>query len=133
MQAAAVRERRRLLELELPVSVEIGRLRMTLGQVLRLPRGAVLELGRPVDQPLELRVSGKLIGKGQAVRVGDRLGLRVTEILTPAQRVRTLGGSDGRAGGRNFRSGDGQGVEEGTTAPAEAAQAQGSAAAAAAG
>lgn len=70
-----------LRDVEVEVTLEIGRKRMKIGELLRLGTGQTLELDKPAGEPLEIVVNGRLIGRGEAVVLGDRYGLRITEIL----------------------------------------------------
>lgn len=70
-----------LRDVEVEVSLEIGRKRMKIGDLLRLGTGQTLELDKPAGEPLEIVVNGRLIGRGEAVVLGDRYGLRITEII----------------------------------------------------
>ncbi len=80
-----------ILKLRLPVIVRIGDRRMSLGEVMDLAPGAMLELPRPADEPLDLMVNNKLIGRGSAVKVGENFGLKVQMIGDAAERIRALG------------------------------------------
>lgn len=73
-----------LRDVEVEVSLEIGRKRMKIGDLLRLGAGQTLELEKGAGEPLEIVVNGRLIGRGEAVVVGDRYGLRITEIVARA-------------------------------------------------
>lgn len=64
------------------MTLEIGRKRMKIGDLLRLGTGQTLELDKAAGEPLEIVVNGRLIGRGEAVVLGDRYGLRITEIVT---------------------------------------------------
>ena len=72
---------RRIRDVEVELTLEIGRRRMTIGEVLRLGAGTTVELGKSVGEPLEVFVNGRLLGRGEAVVVGDRYGLRITELV----------------------------------------------------
>lgn len=72
-----------LHDVTLQVSVEFGRNDLSINDVLKLQRGSVIELTKDAKDPLEVRVNGNLVGKGEAVVVNDKYGLRVTEILNP--------------------------------------------------
>lgn len=71
-----------LRDVEVEVTLEIGRKRMKIGDLLRLGTGQTLELDKAAGEPLEIVVNGRLIGRGEAVVLGDRYGLRITEIVT---------------------------------------------------
>ncbi len=81
-----------ILRLRVPVIVEIGRRKMKLDDVLALGPGAIVELEKSADEPLDVLVHNKPIGRGNAVKVGENFGVRVTRIGTPLQRVEALGG-----------------------------------------
>jgi flagellar motor switch protein FliN/FliY len=82
----------RILEIPLEVSVELGRKRMRIGELLALSVGSVLELGTAAGAPLSIYANNTLIARGEAVVVGERYGIRVTDIVSPRERVRRLGG-----------------------------------------
>ncbi|HVH43283.1 MAG TPA: flagellar motor switch protein FliN [Labilithrix sp.] len=71
-----------LRDVEVEVTLEIGRKRMKIGDLLRLGTGQTLELDKAAGEPLEIVVNGRLIGRGEAVVLGDRYGLRITEIVS---------------------------------------------------
>lgn len=71
-----------LLDVPMKMSVELGRTRMAIHELLQLAPGAVVELDRLVGEPLDIKVNGKLVARGEAVVVNGRLGVRVTEILS---------------------------------------------------
>ena len=82
------------MDVPVEVTVEIGRRRMTIAEILRLGAGAVLELTKTADEPLDIYVNNKPIARGEAVVVGDHYGIRVTEVLTAEQvRDRARGGT----------------------------------------
>lgn len=84
-------EVKRLLRLRVPVIVELARCRMSLGSVRQLSLGRILEFSKPVNDLLEIRVNNRSIGEGEAVKVGENFGLRVTRIRTRSQRISALG------------------------------------------
>lgn len=84
-------EVRTILKLRVPVIVQIGSRQMPLEHVLSLGPGAILELGKPADEELELLVNNKRVGSGHAVKVGENFGIKIAELGTPAQRVAALG------------------------------------------
>lgn len=73
----------RVLDVKVEVSVELGRRRISIAEVLNLAPNAVLEFLKKADEPLDIRVNGRLVAKGEAVVLGDRYGVRVTEVVTP--------------------------------------------------
>lgn len=70
-----------LRDVEVEVTLEIGRRRMKIADVLKLGPGQALELEKQAGEPLEIYVNGKLLGRGEAVVLGDRYGIRITEIV----------------------------------------------------
>jgi flagellar motor switch protein FliN len=79
-----------LLDIAVEISVEIGRTRMKIGELLSLTRGSVVELNRLAGETADIYVNEKLVGKGEIVVANERLGIRVVEILTPKERVQKL-------------------------------------------
>lgn len=72
-----------LRDVEVELTLEIGRRRMKIADVIKLGPGQMVELDKQAGEPLELLVNGRLVGRGEAVVVGDRYGIRITEIMTP--------------------------------------------------
>ena len=81
-----------ILKLNVPVIVQIGQSRAPMDDVLALGPGAILELGKPADDALELLVNNKPIGTGTAVKVGENFGIRILTIGSPHERIAALGG-----------------------------------------
>ncbi|GAB4142695.1 MAG: hypothetical protein Fur0037_09990 [Planctomycetota bacterium] len=79
-----------LLDVDIPISVEVGRARMSLDEVLNLVPGSVLALDKKAEEPVDLRVNGKLVARGEVVLVDDAYGLRITQIVDAAGRLETL-------------------------------------------
>lgn len=80
-----------LLDVSVEISVEIGRTKMSIGELLALSKGSVVELNRLAGESVDVYVNEKLLGKGEIVVVNERLGVRVTEIVTPKEIVQKLG------------------------------------------
>lgn len=80
-----------LLDIPLEVSVELGRAKMLVGDLLQLGQGSVIELTKPAGDPLEIYVNQKLIARGEVVMVNDKFGIRMTDVISPAERARQLG------------------------------------------
>ncbi len=80
-----------LLDIPVEISVEIGRTRMPIGDLLSLTRGSIVELNRLAGESADIYVNEKLVGKGEIVVASERLGVRVLEIVTPKERVQKLG------------------------------------------
>mgnify|MGYP000857666616 CR=1 FL=1 len=80
-----------LLDISVEISVEIGRTKLTIGELLALSKGSIIELNRIAGESVDIYVNDKLLGKGEIVLVNERLGVRIMEILTPKERVQELG------------------------------------------
>ena len=74
-----------LKDVEVEITLEIGRKRMKIGEVLRLNAGQTIELNKAAGEPIDIYVNGQILGRGEAVVVGDRYGVRITELLSPEQ------------------------------------------------
>jgi flagellar motor switch protein FliN/FliY len=81
----------RILDLPLVIHVELGHRRMRVDDLLQIAVGSVLELDTAAGAPLGIYANQTLIAQGEAVVVGEHYGVRVTEILTPSERVKKLG------------------------------------------
>jgi len=79
-----------LMDVPMNVSVEIGRKKMTLKNILDLGSGAIVELDKMANEPVDIFVNGKLIAKGGVVVIDDNFGVRITDIITPEERVEYL-------------------------------------------
>jgi flagellar motor switch protein FliN len=88
---AASTDVRRILHLEVPVIVKLAERKLTLAEVMRLGAGAIIEFSKSSDEPLELLVNNKPIGLGEAVKVGENFGLKITQIGDVKQIIRSLG------------------------------------------
>jgi flagellar motor switch protein FliN/FliY len=81
----------KLLEnIEVQLTVEVGGTKISIRDLLKLNDGSVVELDRIAGEHLDILVNGTLLAKGEVVLVGERLGIRFTEIVSPEQRVRSL-------------------------------------------
>jgi flagellar motor switch protein FliN/FliY len=80
-----------ILDIPLDVTVELGRVRMLIKDVLELSAGSIIELDRAAGEPVDLLVNGRLVAKGEVVVIEDNFGIRITEITSPADRVAGLG------------------------------------------
>ena len=85
----------RILEIPLNIHVELGRKRMRIHELLAVDVGSVVELGTPAGTPLSIYANNVLVAQGEAVIVGERYGIRITDIVPASERVRRLGGKDG--------------------------------------
>ena len=84
-------ENLRVLEnVEVQMTVEVGNTEIKIRDLLRLNEGAVIELDRLAGDPLDILVNGTMIAKGEIVMVGERFGVRFTEIVDPEKRVESL-------------------------------------------
>jgi flagellar motor switch protein FliN/FliY len=86
----------RILDLPLVIHVELGHRRMRVSDLLQIAIGSVLELDTAAGAPLGIYANQTLIAQGEAVVVGEHYGVRVTEIITPSERVKKLGEHGGR-------------------------------------
>ena len=80
-----------LYDVPLQVSVEVGRSRILLRDLLRMGEGYVIELDKMAGEPLDLYVNSRLIAKGEAVMVGEKFGIRLTEVISTTDRIEKLG------------------------------------------
>lgn len=85
----------RVLDLPLEIHVELGRKRLRIAELLALGPGSVIELDVAAGAPLSILANQVLVAHGEAVVVGERYGVRVTEIVSPQERVRRLGSAGG--------------------------------------
>ncbi len=82
-----------ILDIPLEISVEIGRTKMLIKDLLKLNQGSIIELEKFAGEPVEIYVNGKLMAKGEVIVVNDKFGVRITEIVSARERVRRLGAS----------------------------------------
>jgi flagellar motor switch protein FliN len=81
----------RILRLQVPVIVRLAERKLSMAEVMRLGIGAIIEFSKSNDEPLELLVNNKQIGVGEAVKVGENFGLRITQVGDVRQVIRSLG------------------------------------------
>ncbi len=79
-----------IMDVEVPISVRFGRRQMTLDEILKLGHGACVELDRRIDEPVELIVNKRLLATGEVVVVDGKYAIRITEIVSPAERIQSL-------------------------------------------
>lgn len=79
-----------ILDIPLKVTVELGRTKMPVSELLNLTQGSVIELSKLAGEPMEVLVNDKLIARGEAVVVNEKFGVRLTDIISPAERVEQL-------------------------------------------
>ena len=79
-----------ILDIPLTVAVELGRSKMLINDLLQLGQGSVIELTKLVGEPLEVFVNQKLVARGEVVVVNEKFGVRLTDIVSPMERVQSL-------------------------------------------
>ncbi|MEJ1297567.1 MAG: flagellar motor switch protein FliN [Candidatus Sedimenticola sp. (ex Thyasira tokunagai)] len=79
-----------ILDVPVTISMEIGRTSINIRNLLQLTQGSVLELDRLAGEPMDVRVNGTLIAQGEVVVVNEKFGIRLTDIISPADRVKRL-------------------------------------------
>ncbi|MBT3983764.1 MAG: flagellar motor switch protein FliN [Bacteriovoracaceae bacterium] len=79
-----------ILDIPLKVSVELGRTNVIIKDLLQLGQGSVLELDKLAGEALEVLVNGKLVARGEVVVVNEKFGIRLTDIISPIERIETL-------------------------------------------
>ena len=79
-----------ILDIPLTVTVELGRSRMLIGELLQLGQGSVVELAKFAGEPMDVFINQRLIAKGEVVVVNEKFGIRLTDIVSPAERVSKL-------------------------------------------
>jgi len=80
-----------ILDIPLDITVELGRVKMLVNDLLQVGQGAVIELNKPSDEPVEIYINNKLIARGEVVVVDEKLGIRVTDVISAFERVKSLG------------------------------------------
>ena len=79
-----------ILDIPVMLSMEIGRTSITIQELLQLARGSVVELDRMAGEPLDVLVNGTLVARGEVVVVNDKFGVRLSDVISPAERVGSL-------------------------------------------
>jgi len=79
-----------ILDIPLEVSAELGRTRLLINELLQLGQGSVIELNKLAGEPMEIFVNGKLVARGEAVVINEKFGIRMTDIISPIERVKQL-------------------------------------------
>jgi flagellar motor switch protein FliN/FliY len=80
-----------ILDIPLKVSVELGRTRILVQDLIKLHKGSVIELSKLAGEPLEVLCNDRVVAKGEVIVVNEKFGIRLTEIVSHAQRIRELG------------------------------------------
>jgi flagellar motor switch protein FliN/FliY len=79
-----------LLDIPVEISVELGRTRMVINELLQLGQGSVIELGKLAGESLDIRINNKLIARGEVVVINEKFGVRLTDIISPLERIEKL-------------------------------------------
>ncbi|GDX04484.1 flagellar motor switch protein FliN [Buttiauxella selenatireducens] len=88
--AGAMQDIDLIMDIPVKLTVELGRTRMTIKELLRLSQGSVVALDGLAGEPLDILINGYLIAQGEVVVVADKYGVRITDIITPSERMRRL-------------------------------------------
>ncbi len=80
-----------IYDIPLEISVELGRTKMLIKDLLQLGQGSVIELNKLAGEPIEILVNQKLVARGEVVVVNDKFGVRLTDVISPVDRVKQLG------------------------------------------
>lgn len=79
-----------LLDIPLELTVQLGKTRLLIKDLLQLSQGAVVELEKLAEEPMEILINNRLVAKGEVVIVNEKFGIRITEIMSPAERIQQL-------------------------------------------
>jgi len=79
-----------VLDIPVTLSMELGRTRISIRELLKLKSGSVVELPKMADEPMDVLVNGTLVARGEAVVVEDKFGIRLTDVVSPMERVKKL-------------------------------------------
>jgi flagellar motor switch protein FliN/FliY len=79
-----------ILDVPVTMAMEVGRTRISIRNLLQLNQGSVVELERAAGEPLDVFVNGTLVAHGEVVVINEKFGIRLTDVISPAERVRTL-------------------------------------------
>ncbi len=90
-KASMMNELDMILDIPVQISVELGRTKITIKNLLQLAHGSVVELDAMAGEPMSVFVNGTLIAQGEVVVVNDKFGIRLTDIITPSERMRKIG------------------------------------------
>lgn len=88
---SVINELELILDIPVQMTVELGRTKITIRNLLQLGHGSVVELDAMAGEPMNVLVNGTLIAQGEVVVVNDKFGIRLTDIVTPAERMRKIG------------------------------------------
>ena len=81
----------RVLDVRIELAVELGRRRVRISEVLAMGPGSVIEIPKSADEPLDIMVNDQLVARGEAVVIGERYGVRITEVVSPNERLKSSG------------------------------------------
>jgi flagellar motor switch protein FliN/FliY len=87
---AAITDINRVLDIPVQLSVELGRTKVPIKHILQLGQGSVVELDALAGEPMDVLVNGYLIAQGEVVVVNDKFGIRLTDVVTPSERLRRV-------------------------------------------
>lgn len=87
---AQSRDLEMIMDIPVKLTVELGRTKLTIKQLLELAQGSVIELEGLAGEPMDILINGYLIAQGEVVVVEDKYGIRITEIITPSERIHKL-------------------------------------------
>ena len=79
-----------VLDIPVTLSMEVGRSKLSIRNLLQLNQGSVVELNRTTGEPLDVFVNGTLVAHGEVVVVNEKFGIRLTDVISPAERIRKL-------------------------------------------
>ena len=79
-----------VLDIPVTLSMELGRTRISIRDLLKLKSGSVVELQKMADEPLDILVNGTLVARGEAIVIDDKFGIRLTDVVSPMERVKRL-------------------------------------------
>lgn len=82
---------KKILDIPLDVKVEMGRTKLLVNEIIQFGQGTVIELHKLAGEPLDMYVEGRLIARGELVVINENFGFRVTQIITPEDRIKNLG------------------------------------------
>ncbi len=89
-EARGERELDFILDIPLELSVELGKAKLLVNDLLQLGQGSIIELNKLAGEPLEVYINRKLIARGEVVVVNEKFGVRLTDVITPIDRVKSL-------------------------------------------
>ena len=80
-----------LMDVNLPVSIELGRTKMSIADILGLGPGSVVELNKLAGEPVDVLINYKIVAKGEVIVIDENFGVRITQLMTPEERLKLLG------------------------------------------